>query len=166
MTFTQSISSDRLFIADGGWGEGNDGSGDIQNGNGISIGIVPLTKEKEPDPHGLDGDFVRIYPVGNGFKSFAKIVIAIQNGCGELPIHFEPNGPLYPGCKGTKHSDFDPDTRHLNIQTDDALRDKGMLTVSAQTDYLHRDRYTLTIIDGRTHGILKEVELIRNTAIE
>lgn len=153
-------------IADGGWGEGNDDSGNAGSENGISIGIDPLTEPKKTNDGGSDDDFVRIYPVESGHRGRAEIVFVVPNACGDLPIYFESDGPFYPGVKGTNHSEFDHDSRVLSLRTSESLSDEGMLVIKSHTDYLPNNRYVLRITDNRERTVLKEVELVKNAAIE
>lgn len=168
----ESISIRTPAITDGGpWGEGNDGSGNGGFGNGISIGIEPLTKVEETSRNESgegrpDRDLVRIYSEESGLIGRAEITFVVPNACGNLPIYFESEGPLYPGVRGTEHSNFDPSSRMLNLRTNEALSDNGVLEVRANADYLPRDRYLLTISDNRAQEVLEEVELVKNVAIE
>ena len=161
---SQPVTLGKLPIGDG-WGEGNDGAGSTQAGSGAEVAIIPLTDNKKPDPYGLQNNLIRIYLVEDELKAFAKVVFRVPNGCGDLSIHFEVDGPFYPGCGQTEHGNFDHDLRRLNIHTDGFESDEGILTVTAQTDYLHRDRYTLTVANGSAEE-LNQVDLVKNTTIE
>ncbi|WP_157745972.1 hypothetical protein [Halorubrum trapanicum] len=162
----KSISVRTPAITDGGWGEGNDGAGNGGFGNGISIGIDPLINGEETNEDESDRDPVRIYSEESGLIGRAKIVFVVPNACGNLPIYFESVGPLYPGVRGTEHSDFDPSSRVLNLRTNESLSDDGLLEIKADTDYLPEDRYLLTIFDLRAEEVLEQVELVKNAAIE
>ncbi|WP_199233651.1 hypothetical protein, partial [Halorubrum sp. SP9] len=168
MAPVESISIKTPAITDGGsWGEGNDGSGNGGFGNGISIGIDPLIdgEEDESDEDSSNRDLVRIYSEESGLVGRAKITFVVPNACGDLPIYFESEGPLYSGVRGTKHSTFDTGSRVLNLRTNEALSDGGILEIRANTEYLPRDRYLLTISDVRAQEVLEEVELVKNAAV-
>lgn len=165
MTSTRLAACQNIFITDGGgWSEGNEvGAQQEAQGTGntqITIGCVPLKQNMNKDPVGLQQGLVQIYASAQGFECHATIVLEVSCDSPELPIYFEPDGPLSPGIKGHSDAVFNPDQRELVLDTTNSSSYEFVLTVTAD-GHLHDNSYNVRVINGSNNKKIEEVELIK-----